>query len=185
MPRYCGDYMDSQSGMLTGLDIIYEGAFLTGYLYDSRYFLYDFSDPDNPVEIYSIAPYCFSCKALFVVEFPAGSGRYNVIIVRSGENGEYGGLFYKTLLYSNLVFDQESITYIPPQGTWYHDEWPPEDHPYFKIETRYVFLKEILPDNQFRYLVIDMQEEMIVNFTIDTIGRSKEEIKQLLLHLEE
>lgn len=143
---FYGIGQDAQSGMITGLKIIYNGRFIIGYCVDSGVFLFELFDFYNGFEVYSANNPLVSVNKIFILDDFANIGKkFGLFVSADGWEVDYKILFnHKIIEFDAFNFtdiEQDSIENIIKNTTI--------------AETNYTILKEILPNNDFNFLVYD------------------------------
>lgn len=171
-PNFWGIGQDAQSGMLTDIKIILDGRFLIGYCVDSGTFLFDLTNLYKPHEVFSAnVPYCHE---------------NHVYILQQSDNKQKSfGLYVSTKdrqVDSKIIFNNKTVKYDD-----YSDIKQTSEIEFEKmilgcslLDSQYTILKEILPNNDYKYIVIYNYTGQIINLPVDIEKSDKLEVKKYL-----
>ncbi|MBN2662539.1 MAG: hypothetical protein JXR68_02715 [Bacteroidales bacterium] len=151
---FYGIGQDAQSRMISGLKIIFNGRFVIGYCVDSGVFLYDFSDFYNGFEVFSANNPLVSANKIFVLnDFSNIGKKFGLFVYADGWEVDYKYLFKnKNIEYETFNYigkNQDNIENIIENSTF--------------ADANYTILKEILPNNEFNFLVYDNYYGKLLN----------------------
>jgi hypothetical protein len=146
-PRFYGIGQDAQSGMITDLQIIYNGRFLIGYCVDSGCFLYDLTHLYQMEEVIPATFSLYSENRIYVLDQNDQEKNQFALFLKQ-ENWECNYTF---------LFKNKKIELITqPKINNYEDiEEKLNELDYPNADYSYTILKEILPENKFINLVYE------------------------------
>ena len=171
-PKFWGVGQDAQSGMISDLKIIMQGRFLIGYCVDSGTFLYDLTDLYKPFDAGS-------------ANIPYYHENHVYILNRADNKQKQFALFVSTnnwkvnskLIFNNKSISLEDYSYI---NNFSELEIEKKLTNYSTFEHKYTILKEILTDNNYRYLVIDNDNGDLINIPAKIRKSDKTKLKKYL-----
>lgn len=146
-PLFTGLGSDAQSGMLVGIQAIYNGRFIIGYCVDSGAFLYDFSDFYNGKEVYSVSNPLVSQNRIIILDDFANPDKQFGIFLNANNSWEVSDslLFFDKKI-ENKAFDYSKYNY---------DDIENELQDFSIVEYNYTILKELNSDNTFTNIVFE------------------------------
>ena len=176
-PKFFGVGADAQSGMLSDLKIIMDGRFIIGYCVDSGTFLFDLTNLYKPKEIFSVnIPYTY--KNHFYILPNANDKQLFFGLYVSEENWKVN---------SKIIFTNKKVEGFNDYSELKQaSEIEIEEKllsNFSEIDSQYVIFKEILTENDYRYLVFDVYNVKFINLPTKLEKSNPLEIKEYLKNI--
>ena len=174
-PKFYGTGQDAQSGMLSGLKIIMNGRFVVGYCVDSGTFLCDLTDLYHPKDgIPANNPY-FHQNHLYILQDLGNTGKSLGLFV-SAENWKADA----KIIFTNKIIEYDDYSGFEKLS---EEEIEGKVANHSLVDSKYTILKEILPKNDFKFIVIDNDTGKFVFLPTKIEKSSKLEVKKYLKKL--
>jgi len=164
-PKFYGIGQDAQSGMITDLHIIYDGRFIAGYCVDDGCFLFDLTNLYMAKEVIPATnPLCSANRVYILKQLDNKENQFGILL--TSESWKTSTQF----LFKDKVIETKSHSYLF-NLTEEEKEVYVSDFPY--SYQKYTVLKELLPENDFQFLVFDNHTGKLINLP-DSFKKSSE-----------
>ena len=147
LPKFYGIGQDAQSGMLSGLKIIMDGRFIIGYCVDSGTFLCDLTDLYHYQDGVSVNNPYYHQNHLYILPDLENKGKSFGLFV-SAENWEVDA----KIIFTNKIVEYDDYSLFEQLSEVEIEEKMAN---YSLVDSKYTILKEILPENDYKFIVID------------------------------
>jgi hypothetical protein len=146
-PVFHGTAQDAQSRMLSGLKIILNGRAVIGYCVDSGVFMYDFTNFYRGKELSPVSnPLSANNKVYILKHLPEKNESFGIFLSSQNWETNYRFLFF------NKTVDYKSH---PPYNQNMRFEEKEKYMTNNQTETKYTLIKELLPHNAPRWIIIE------------------------------
>jgi len=146
-PKFYGMGQDAQSGMLSGLKIIMGGRFIIGYCVDSGTFLCDLTDLYHPQDAVSANnPYYHQNHLYILSDLKNKEKSFGLFVLTENWKADAKIIFTNKTVEHDYYSDSEQLS---------EEEIEKKLMYYSSAESKYTILKEILPKNNFKFIIID------------------------------
>jgi len=175
-PKFHGVGQDAQSGMISGLKIIMNGRFIIGYCVDSGVFLCDLTDLYQPKNVLSANNPYFHQNNVYILEDLDNPNKLFGLFV-STENWEAD---------AKIIFTNKTIEFDDFSSFYQYSEVEIEDKMinYSLVDSKYTIIKEILPNSNYKFIVIDNDTGKFIILPNNIGKSSKQEVINYLNKLE-
>ncbi|MBN2894175.1 MAG: hypothetical protein JXL97_20055 [Bacteroidales bacterium] len=171
-PVFYGIGQDAQSGMLSGMQIIFDGRFIIGYCVDSGAFLFDLTDLYNPKEEYPASvPYNNVNRVFILPHLEQKDKSFGLFISVDSWEVTYKYLFVEKDVAINFFYDIDP--YNEEQFEKYYGNSP---------EIQYTIIEEYILD-EIDFIVVNNYSGEIIAIPEKQIISEREDLLEYLKNL--